>query len=49
MGALDGVPLLLTAAEAIAKKAEEILKLIDDTGGQTVFVNGLRVTTLSAC
>lgn len=50
MGALDGVPLLLTAAEAIANKADEqiseILKLMDEQRGQTSFVNGLRVTTV---
>jgi len=49
-GAMDGVPLLLAAAETTARKAEEqiseIVRLMDEQGGQTVFVNSLRVTTV---
>jgi hypothetical protein len=49
MGAIDGVPLLLTAAEITARKFDEkvleLHKLMDEKGGQTVFVNGLRVAT----
>ena len=51
-GAMDGVPLLLAAAEAKARKAEEhfaeTVRLMDDPeqGRQTVFVNSLRVSTV---
>ncbi len=50
MGAIDGVPLLLRAAEVTARKFDESVselhKLIDEQGGQTVFVNGLRLATI---
>lgn len=50
MGAIDGVPLLLAAAEATARRSEEsvsdILRRMREHGGQTVFVNGLRMTTV---
>ena len=49
MGAIDGVPLLLTAAEVIVRNAEErfseTCKLLED-GAQTTFVNNLRVVTV---
>ncbi|MEX1662616.1 hypothetical protein AB4874_13305 [Thioclava sp. 15-R06ZXC-3] len=50
MGAIDGVPLLLSAAEVTARKFYEdvskLHKLMDEQGGQTVFVNGLRMATV---
>ena len=51
MGALEGVPLLLAAAEVSVRNAEDsfsrISQLMDgETGGQTAFVNGLRVATV---
>lgn len=50
MGAVDGVPLLLAAAEVTARRSKEnvseILRLMHEVGGQTVFVNGLRITTV---
>ncbi|MCZ0813750.1 MAG: hypothetical protein ACQEVT_04980 [Pseudomonadota bacterium] len=50
MGAIEGVPLLLSAAEAKARKFDEDIselhKLMDEQGGQTVFVNGLRVAVI---
>lgn len=50
MGATDGVQLLLSAAEVAARRSEEsvseILSLMDEHGGQTVFVNGLRMVTV---
>ena len=50
MGAIDSVPLLLAAAERTARRYEEsvseILKLMHENGGQTVFVNGLRMATV---
>lgn len=50
MGAIDSVPLLLAAAERTARRFEEsvseILKLMHENGGQTVFVNGLRMATV---
>ncbi len=50
MGAIEGLPLLLTAAESTARKFDEsvseLQKLMEEHGGQTVFVNGLRVATV---
>lgn len=51
MAAIDGVPLLLRAAEVAARRSEksvsEILSLMDQhDGGQTVFVNSLRMATV---
>ncbi|WP_288939555.1 hypothetical protein [uncultured Roseovarius sp.] len=50
MGAIEGIPLLLSAAEMKARKFDEDIselhKLMDDQGGQTVFVNGLRVAVV---
>lgn len=50
MGAIDGVPLLLSAAEVTARRfaerVSELHKLMDEQGGQTVFVNGLRMATV---
>jgi hypothetical protein len=50
MGAIDGVPLLLSAAEVTARKFDESVsklhKLMHEQGGQTVFVNGLRMATV---
>lgn len=50
MGAIDGVPLLLSAAEVTAQRFDESVselhKLMDEQGGQTVFVNGLRLATV---
>ncbi len=50
-GAMDGVPLLLAAAEVIARKAKEqrleTQKLMDEPqGGRTVLVNSLRIITV---
>ncbi|MCG7520502.1 hypothetical protein [Ruegeria sp. Ofav3-42] len=49
MGAIDGVPLLLSAGETTARRVEntvtELHNLIDEQGGRTVFVNGLRLAT----
>lgn len=50
MAAIDGVPLLLTAAEALARLVDqqnvEIIESMSKQGGRTVFVNGLRVGTV---
>lgn len=50
MGAIDGVPLLLSAAEVTARRYDErfneLRKLMGEQGGQTVFVNGLRMATI---
>jgi hypothetical protein len=50
MGALYGVPLLLTAAEVAAEtaaqKSTEIRALMNEHGGQTTFVNSLRIITV---
>lgn len=50
MGAIDGVPLLLSAAEAAARSFDdsvfELHQLLDEQGGQTTFVNGLRLATV---
>lgn len=50
MGAIDGVPLLLSAAEVTAQRFDEsvseLLKLMKEEGGQTVFVSGLRMATV---
>lgn len=50
MGAMDGIPLLLAAAEASVRRTEdqvsEIVRLMESHGGQTQFVNSLRVATV---
>lgn len=50
MGAIDGVPLLLSAAEVVAQEYDErvarLHRLMNEQGGQTVFVNGLRHATV---
>jgi hypothetical protein len=50
LGAIDGVPLLLSAAEVAAQKFDESVsqlnKLMNQQGAQTVFVNGLRLATV---
>ncbi|WP_227271776.1 hypothetical protein [Roseobacter weihaiensis] len=50
MGAIDGVPLLLSAAAVSARRFDEhvseLLELMDKQGGQTVFINGLRMATV---
>lgn len=50
MGAIQGLPLLLTAAELAAQRFDESVselhKLMEEQGGQTVFVNGLRIATV---
>lgn len=50
MGAIDGMPLLLSAAEVRARQCNEhvteLHELMDQHGGQTVFVNGLRMATV---
>ena len=50
MGAIDGVRLLLSAADVSAGKFDEhvseLHKLFQEQGGQTAFVNGLRMATV---
>ena len=50
MGAIDGVRLLLSGAEVAARRSEEnvskIPRLVEEHGGQTVFVNGLRIAAV---
>ncbi|MBL3576314.1 hypothetical protein JMK10_00355 [Rhodovulum sulfidophilum] len=50
MGAIDGMPLLLSAAELTAQRfgesVSELHTLMNQQGGQTVFVNGLRMATV---
>lgn len=50
MSAIDGVPLLLSVAEVTAQKfnesVSELHKLMNVQGGQTVYVNGLRMATV---
>ena len=50
MGAIDGVPLLLSAAEVTAHRFDESVtelhNLMKEQGGQTVFVNSLRMATV---
>ena len=50
MGAIDGVPLLIRAAEVTARKfyesVSELHNLTDEQSGQTVFVNQLRLATI---
>lgn len=50
MGAIDGVSLLLSAAEVTAQRFDESVselhKLVNEHGGQTVFVNSLLMATV---